>query len=208
MIKRMFDLALVFLSSAIWIPVFLFLALLNRIFVGSPIFFSQLRTGKGGNRFYILKFRTMQEATDSEGQPLADHLRLTRFGAWLRSTSLDELPEIFNVLKGEMSLVGPRPLLPAYLTRYSPPQFRRHEVLPGITGWAQVNGRNAITWEEKFELDLFYVEHRSFLFDLKILLLTLWLVLRREGISAPGHKTMPEFLGSPVTEPVNKSNSR
>jgi lipopolysaccharide/colanic/teichoic acid biosynthesis glycosyltransferase len=143
----------------------------------------------------LLKFRTMTEARDPAGNLLPDEQRLTRLGCFLRRTSLDELPELINVLKGEMSLVGPRPLLTQYLDRYTPEQARRHEVKPGITGWAQISGRNALTWEEKFKLDVWYVDHRSFWLDAKILLLTLWKVLRREGINQPGHATMEEFRG-------------
>jgi len=147
----------------------------------------------------MYKFRTMTEERDAEGRLLPDEKRLTPFGAWLRSWSLDELPELFNVLKGDMSLVGPRPLLMEYLDRYTPEQFRRHEVKPGITGWAQINGRNALTWEEKFKLDVWYVDNWNVLLDLKILFMTLVKVLRREGISAEGHATMPEFKGSKQT---------
>jgi sugar transferase EpsL len=159
------------------------------------VFVRQLRPGLHGRPFTLLKFRTMTEARDPAGNLLPDEQRLTRLGRFLRRTSLDELPELINVLKGEMSLVGPRPLLMQYLDRYTPEQARRHEVKPGITGWAQINGRNALTWEEKFKLDVWYVDHRSFRLDLRIILLTVWKVLRQEGISQPGQATMEEFQG-------------
>lgn len=177
-------------------PVMIYIALRIWREMGSPVLFRQVRPGLYGKPFVMYKFRTMTEARDAEGNLLPDALRLTPFGRWLRSTSLDELPELFNVLMGDMSLVGPRPLLMEYLDRYTPEQARRHEVKPGITGWAQVNGRNALTWEEKFRLDVWYVDHWNLLLDLKILLLTIVKVLRREGISAQGHVTMPEFMGS------------
>lgn len=168
-----------------------------RVKHGSPAFFRQPRPGYKGRMFKLIKFRTMTNARDIQGALLPDAQRLTRFGTWLRATSLDELPELINVLKGEMSLVGPRPLLVQYLKRYSPEQARRHEVRPGITGWAQVNGRNAISWEEKFRLDVWYVDHQTLWLDVKILALTLIKVARREGISAHDEATMPEFLGAP-----------
>jgi lipopolysaccharide/colanic/teichoic acid biosynthesis glycosyltransferase len=170
--------------------------LLVRVNMGAPVLFHQERPGLHGRPFILYKFRTMRDLRDVEGRLLPDEMRLTRLGRILRSTSLDELPELFNVLKGEMSLVGPRPLLMEYLNRYTPEQARRHEVKPGITGWAQVNGRNAITWEEKFKLDVWYVDNWNLGLDLKILGLTLIKVLKREGISAGGHATMPEFRGS------------
>jgi lipopolysaccharide/colanic/teichoic acid biosynthesis glycosyltransferase len=166
-----------------------------RLRLGAPVFFRQQRPGLHGRPFTILKFRTMRDAVDAGGSPLPDAERLTRLGKFLRSTSLDELPELLNVLGGDMSLVGPRPLLMQYLERYTPEQARRHEVRPGITGWAQVNGRNAITWERKFELDVWYVDHRSFLLDLRILARTLAGVVRREGITQPGSATAEEFRG-------------
>jgi lipopolysaccharide/colanic/teichoic acid biosynthesis glycosyltransferase len=159
--------------------------------------FKQQRPGYRSKPFWIYKFRTMVDLTGSDGNPLPDDLRMTGFGRFLRSTSLDELPELFNVLRGEMSLVGPRPLLMQYLDRYSPEQARRHDVLPGITGWAQIHGRNALTWEDKFRLDVWYVDHWSFTMDLRILLATLSKVFNREGISQPGHATAEEFMGSP-----------
>lgn len=188
--KRLFDL----ISSAILLLVFsvplILLILLQYWKLGRPIFFKQTRAGKAGRAFDIIKFRTMQTGDKSDAE------RLTHWGQFLRSTSLDELPELWNVLKGDMSLVGPRPLPTRYLERYSNEQARRHEVLPGITGWAQVNGRNGLTWTRQFELDLEYVENRSFLLDLKILALTLITVLRRENISEEGHVTRTEFLGN------------
>jgi len=164
--------------------------------MGSPVFYRQDRPGRDGEPFSILKFRTMAGIRNGDDQLLCDEMRLTRFGRFLRRTSLDELPELINVLKGEMSLIGPRPLLMEYLERYTVEQARRHEVKPGITGWAQVNGRNALTWEEKFEFDVWYVDHVSFWFDLKILAMTVWQVLRPRGITADGFATMPEFMGS------------
>ena len=164
--------------------------------IGWPVLFRQVRPGLHGKPFRMVKFRTMADTRDAAGSLLPDAERLTRFGQFLRRLSLDELPEFWNVLRGDMSLVGPRPLLMQYLARYTPEQARRHDVKPGLTGWAQINGRNAISWEKKFELDLWYVDHRSLALDLKILLLTIWKTLRREGISASAHATMPEFLGS------------
>ena len=166
--------------------------------LGRPVIFRQRRPGREGRIFEILKFRTMRDARDANGVPLPDAERLPRFGRLLRATSLDELPELVNVLRGEMSLVGPRPLLVDYLDRYSPEQARRHEVRPGITGWAQVNGRNAISWETRFDLDVWYVDHRSFLLDVRTLLLTAKKVVAREGINATGHATMTEFTGKAV----------
>ena len=166
-----------------------------RLKLGSPVLFRQRRPGLHGKPFTIYKFRTMTDARDAQGKLLPDAERLTPFGRFLRSASLDELPELFNVLKGDMSLVGPRPLLMQYLDRYTPEQMRRHEVKPGITGWAQVNGRNAITWEQKFALDVWYVDNKSLGLDGKIILLTLWKILKREGISQPGQATMEEFMG-------------
>jgi lipopolysaccharide/colanic/teichoic acid biosynthesis glycosyltransferase len=166
-----------------------------RVTMGAPVFFRQQRPGLGGRPFSLLKFRTMRHARPGEDGPESDAARLGRLGRFLRATSIDELPTLLNVLRGEMSLVGPRPLLMRYLPRYSPRQYRRHEVKPGITGWAQVNGRNAISWDEKFELDVWYVENQSFLLDLRILARTFVKVFKREGISREGHATMPEFLG-------------
>ena len=163
--------------------------------MGSPVLFKQQRPGLHGKPFMMSKFRTMTDARDGDGNLLPDADRLTRLGRFLRSTSLDELPELFNVLKGDMSLVGPRPLLMRYLDRYTPEQARRHEVRPGITGWAQINGRNALSWEDKFTLDVWYVDHCSLLLDMRIILQTIWKVLRREGISQEGEATMSEFMG-------------
>lgn len=174
----------------------LVIGLLISINMGAPVIFSQVRPGLKGRPFRMVKFRTMRNARDAQGRDLPDAERLTALGQFLRKTSLDELPELWNVLKGEMSLVGPRPLLMEYLPLYSPEQARRHEVRPGVTGWAQVNGRNAITWEEKFRLDVWYVDNQSFLLDLKILWMTVQKVLKREGISAAGEATMSRFTGS------------
>jgi sugar transferase EpsL len=195
-IKRVLDVLVALVASLLVSPLLLVIAVLIKIDCRGPILFRQLRPGLRGKPFTLLKFRTMREATAPDGTLLPDARRLTRFGSSLRRTSLDELPELINVLRGEMSLVGPRPLLMQYLTRYSPEQHRRHEAKPGITGWAQVNGRNALTWEEKFRLDVWYVDNWSFALDLKILFMTLVKLFAREGISAAGHVTMPEFRGS------------
>jgi lipopolysaccharide/colanic/teichoic acid biosynthesis glycosyltransferase len=184
------------LILAALLPLLLCLWLLVRINLGAPVLFAQIRPGLHGAPFWMMKFRSMTDEHDMVGGLLPDSQRLTRFGRFLRASSLDELPELFNVLKGEMSLVGPRPLLMEYLPLYSPEQARRHEVRPGITGWAQVNGRNALSWEEKFKLDVWYVDHQSFWLDLKILFLTFKKVFAREGISAKGEATMPVFTGS------------
>jgi sugar transferase EpsL len=194
--KRLFDLLVTAAALVALAPLLGVLALLVRFRLGSPVLFRQERPGLGGRLFTLRKFRTMTDARDAGGRLLADAERLTPFGRFLRATSLDELPELVNVLKGEMSLVGPRPLLKQYLERYSPEQMRRHEARPGITGWAQVNGRNALTWEKKFELDVWYVEHQSLRLDLKILALTAWKIVRREGINEPGQATAQEFMGS------------
>ncbi len=194
--KRLLDLILSIPGLLLISPVLIVLALLVRLFHGSPILFRQVRPGYCSRPFPVYKFRTMTDARDGWGNLLPDAERLTTLGRFLRSTSLDELPELFNVLRGDMSLVGPRPLLIQYLERYSPEQARRHDVLPGITGWAQINGRNALTWEDKFRLDVWYVDHRSFWLDANILLLTFWKVLKREGISQPGHATAEEFTGN------------
>lgn len=177
-------------------PVILFVAWQIRRKLGKPVLFRQVRPGVGGHPFEMIKFRTMRDAVDANGNALPDVERMTPFGNFLRSTSLDELPELWNVLKGDMSLVGPRPLLMEYLPLYSVEQYRRHELRPGVTGWAQVNGRNALSWEEKFELDVWYVDNRSFWLDLKIILMTLKKVFVREGISADGEATMSKFTGS------------
>ena len=199
--KRTFDLLVSLILLILLSPVMLVIAVLVRIKLGRPVLFSQERPGLHGRLFRLYKFRTMRDARGADDRLLPDEERLTKFGRFLRASSLDELPELFNVLKGEMSLVGPRPLLVAYLERYTPEQARRHEVLPGITGWAQVNGRNALSWESKFKLDVWYVDNRSFWLDLKILFLTLWKALKREGISAPGSATAPEFMGSEKEPP-------
>jgi sugar transferase EpsL len=196
MLKRSFDLLFAVSSAVLWLPLLVFVALLVRWQIGTPILFRQQRPGLRGKPFLLLKFRTMTDERDAAGNLLPDSDRLTPFGKWLRAASLDELPGIINILRGEMSFVGPRPLLMQYLPLYSSRQARRHEVPPGITGWAQINGRNAISWEEKFELDLWYVENRSLWLDLKILLLTFARVFQRHGINAPGSATMPEFNGS------------
>jgi sugar transferase EpsL len=198
--KRLFDLFVTVPGLIVAAPIMLVTGLVILIKEGGPVFFKQVRPGRGGRLFALYKFRTMRSAFDRQGNPLPDARRLTSLGSFLRSTSLDELPELFNVLRGQMSLVGPRPLLSVYLERYSPTQARRHEVQPGITGWAQINGRNALTWEEKFRLDVWYVDHWSFWLDLKILFLTLWKVIKREGISQEGQATAEEFMGSPVEE--------
>ncbi len=194
--KRALDLTVSVAGLSILSPLLVIAALLVRVVMGPPILFRQARPGLRGHPFSLLKFRTMRHVSSDRASPESDQARLTGLGRFLRSTSLDELPELWNVLRGDMSLVGPRPLLMEYLPLYSPEQARRHEVRPGITGWAQVNGRNALSWEEKFEMDVWYVDHRSFLLDLKILWKTVMLVLRREGISASGHATMPPFRGS------------
>jgi len=178
------------------VPLFIILAILIEVRLGHPILFTQPRPGKNGKPFIVFKFRTMLILSDAEGNVLPDSRRCTPLGSFLRKTSLDELPELFNVLKGDMSLVGPRPLLMQYLDRYTPEQARRHEVKPGITGWAQVNGRNAITWEEKFKLDVWYVDHISFWLDMKIVFMTLLKVCKQEGINQPGQATMEEFRGN------------
>jgi len=194
--KRILDIVLVVIFGVVFSPLLVFLSLAVLVSLGSPVIFSQLRPGKDGKLFRMHKFRTMTNARDQQGQLLPDAERLTPFGRFLRSTSLDELPELLNVLKGEMSLVGPRPLLPEYLPLYSPEQARRHEVKPGITGWAQVNGRNAVDWPQRFALDVWYVDHRSLWLDLKILWLTVCTVLKREGVTAQGEATMSKFRGS------------
>ncbi len=198
--KRAMDLTLTAPGLLLLAPILCGVALLVRLKLGSPVLFRQQRPGLHGKPFWLLKFRTMTDERDAEGNLLPDAQRLTPFGRFLRATSLDEFPELLNVLKGEMSLVGPRPLLMQYLERYTPEQARRHEVRPGITGWAQVNGRNALSWEEKFALDVWYVDHQSLWLDLKILFLTFWKVFRREGISQEGQATMEEFIGTAERE--------
>ena len=193
--KRLFDLLLTVPGLVLISPVLAVLALAVRIALGTPVLFRQRRPGFSARPFTLYKFRTMSDERDPEGNLLPDAVRLTRLGRFLRSFSLDELPELLNVLEGEMSLVGPRPLLMRYLERYSEEQARRHQVLPGITGWTQINGRNTNTWEQKFEYDVWYVDHWSLRLDVRILLITLWKVLTREGISQPGQATAEEFMG-------------
>lgn len=192
--KRIFDLVLTIPSFIMLSPLLLLIMVAVRITLGEPVLFRQQRPGLHGKPFTLYKFRTMTDARDENGELLPDAQRLTRLGRILRALSLDELPELFNVLKGEMSLVGPRPLLTRYLDRYTPEQKRRHEIKPGITGWAQVNGRNSLSWEEKFRLDVWYVDNWTFWLDIKIIMMTLLKVLKREGISASDHATMPEFF--------------
>jgi lipopolysaccharide/colanic/teichoic acid biosynthesis glycosyltransferase len=196
LVKRAFDLILVIPLLILLSPLMGLVALLVRIKLGKPVLFRQVRPGLHGELFTLFKFRSMHLGVDSHGNPLPDAKRLTGFGRTLRAFSLDELPELINVLRGELSLVGPRPLLVQYLDRYTPEQARRHSVLPGITGWAQIHGRNALTWEDKFRLDVWYVDHWSLGLDIKILVLTIWKVLRREGINAPGQATAGEFMGT------------
>lgn len=194
--KRLFDLAVAGVALVLLSPLLAAIALIVLADVGRPVLFRQQRPGLGGRPFALVKFRTMRADSAVGNGVASDDLRLTRVGRALRATSLDELPELWNVLRGEMSLVGPRPLLMQYLDRYTPEQARRHDVRPGLTGWAQVNGRNALTWEEKFALDTWYVDHRSFWLDLKIILLTAWGLVRPRGVSAEGSATMPEFMGT------------
>ncbi|MFL1584976.1 sugar transferase [Stutzerimonas stutzeri] len=194
--KRILDIVLASLGLILLVPVIGIVAVCIRRELGSPVIFSQVRPGLHGKPFKMVKFRTMLDAFDAEGNPLPDAQRMTRLGSFLRSSSLDELPELWNVLKGDMSLVGPRPLLMEYLPLYCQAQYRRHEVRPGVTGWAQVNGRNALSWEDKFRLDVWYVDNRSFWLDCKILFLTVKKVLARDGISADGEATMTKFTGN------------
>lgn len=194
--KRFLDVGIALGLLVVFAPLMLLIGLLLAVAVGRPILFRQHRPGLRGKLFTLLKFRTMTPATSNERLLIPDSDRLNRFGRFLRATSLDELPEIINVLLGHMSIVGPRPLLAVYLSRYSPDQMRRHDVLPGITGWAQVNGRNNLSWDEKFTLDLWYIDHRSMWLDVKIMALTLRQLLRRDGIDHPGHVGAPEFTGS------------
>lgn len=193
--KRLFDFLVSLTALILLSPIIALVAWKIRINLGSPVLFRQTRPGLDGKPFNMVKFRTMRDAVDDKGNPLPDTERMTSFGDKLRNSSLDELPELWNVLKGEMSLVGPRPLLMQYLPLYSPEQARRHEVRPGVTGWAQINGRNAISWEEKFKLDVWYVDNRSFWLDIKILMLTVKKVFVKEGISAEGHVTIAPFTG-------------
>lgn len=195
-VKSILDRFIAAIALVCFSPLLLLTAIAIYIRMGSPVLFSQPRPGKDGNIFKFYKFRTMMNECDCDGNLLSDEQRLTAIGQFLRQTSIDELPQLWNVLKGDMSFVGPRPLLVEYLTRYSPEQARRHEIKPGITGWAQINGRNAITWEEKFNLDVWYVDHWSLWLDLNILILTIWKVLHREGISQDGHATIADFQGN------------
>ncbi|ACK41874.1 MULTISPECIES: sugar transferase [Dictyoglomus] len=197
-LKRIIDIIGSLIGLVVASPIIVVISIIIYITMGRPIFFKQVRPGLKGKPFVIYKFRTMLDLRDENGNLLPDEKRLTTIGKFLRSTTLDELPEFWNVLKGDMSLVGPRPLLMEYLDRYTPEQARRHNVKPGMTGWAQINGRNAITWEEKFKLDVWYVDNWNILLDLKIIFLTILKVLKREGISAEGHATMPEFMGEEV----------
>lgn len=196
MIKRALDILGAAIGLIVFSPILIVISLMIRREMGSPVFFRQTRPGRHGKLFHMIKFRTMRDAIDADGRPLPDGERLTKLGRFLRSSSLDELPELWNVLKGNMSLVGPRPLLMEYLPLYSPEQARRHEVRPGVTGWAQVNGRNAISWDEKFALDLWYVDNRSLWLDLKIIWQTIRKVIKRDGISAAGEATMSKFTGN------------
>ena len=193
MFKRTFDLFVAAAGLTVLSPLMFILAVLVAWKLGRPVFFRQRRPGLHGESFELIKFRTMLDAVDAEGEPLPDEKRLTPFGRWLRATSLDELPELINVLRGDLSLVGPRPLLESYLPHYTAEQRRRHDVRPGLTGWAQINGRNNLSWEERFRHDIWYVDNRSFALDIKILLRTVGKVLRREDIAAEGHATMPRF---------------
>lgn len=196
MAKRILDICAAIVLLIVLAPFLAVVSLIVRMTMGSPVLFRQRRPGFQGQPFFIYKFRTMTDGRDSAGNLLPDEMRLTAMGNWMRKWSVDELPQLWNVIKGELSLVGPRPLMMEYLPRYSKEQARRHDVLPGITGWAQINGRNAICWEEKFKLDVWYVDHWSFWLDIKILLLTAVCIVSPKGISNPGHATMPDFIGS------------
>ena len=196
MIKRLFDLIILFIALPIIVPVMMVLTAFVFLTMDSPIFFQQTRAGFRGRPFKLVKFRTMNDRRDTQGVLLPDAERLTRVGIFLRSTSLDELPELWNILRGEMSLVGPRPLLLSYLPRYSEKQMRRHDAKPGLTGWVQVNGRNSLNWNEKFELDIWYVDNQNLILDIRILLSTISQVMARRDISANNDATMPEFLGN------------
>lgn len=196
MVKKIFDRSIAFFLLLLLFPLFLLVGLFVGVLNGAPVIFCQQRPGLHGQPFKMYKFRTMRDSRDGQGELLSDAQRLTSLGRFLRATSLDELPELFNVLKGDMSLVGPRPLLIEYLSRYTPEQARRHEVKPGITGWAQVNGRNSLSWEDKFSLDVWYVDNQSLLLDCRILLMTLLKVFKSEGISQEGQATMTKFKGS------------
>lgn len=198
--KRVFDFLAALLLGLLLAPVILLTALLVRWRLGTPVLFQQERAGKGGRLFRVQKFRSMTDGRDDQGELLSDEIRLTPFGKFLRAASLDELPQLWNVLRGDMSLVGPRPLLAEYLPRYNSHQARRHEVRPGITGWAQVNGRNEVGWEDRFDMDVHYVDHLSAWFDLRILLMTVMKVFQRSGVSSSSHATMERFMGTPITD--------
>jgi lipopolysaccharide/colanic/teichoic acid biosynthesis glycosyltransferase len=201
-IKRLFDIISSAVALIIISPLLIILAVLVRLKLGSPILFRQQRPGLGGKAFAIYKFRTMTDRHDATGNLLPDDQRLPAFGRFLRSTSFDELPELLNVFKGDMSVVGPRPLMMKYLGRYSPEQARRHEVKPGITGWAQINGRNTVSWEDKFKLDVWYVDNWTFWLDMKIIFRSIWMVIAREGITQQGRATIDEFMGTPPKNTV------
>lgn len=205
-IKSIFDRSVALCGLVVLSPLFIGVSVLVWLSMGRPIFFRQQRPGRFVKPFWLLKFRTMSDRRGAGGKLLPDADRLTRIGRMLRATSLDELPQLWNVLRGDISLVGPRPLLMQYLPRYSPEQARRHDVMPGITGWAQINGRNALTWQEKFALDTWYVDNWNMILDLRILMLTLVRILRRDGISRAGHATMPEFMGAEVAVSVYSSD--
>ncbi|MFC1543955.1 sugar transferase [Gemmatimonadota bacterium] len=205
-IKRLFDLVAALIILVVLLPVMAVLSIPVALSLGLPVFYRQERAGRFGKPFQVIKFRTMTNERDSDGNLLPDEQRLTRIGNFMRSTSLDELPELLNVIQGDMSFIGPRPLLVHYLPRYSPEQMRRHELRSGITGWAQVNGRNAISWEDRFRLDVWYVDHCSLPLDLVILIRTAWSVLTHKGISAPGSATMPEFLGTKFSSANGEDN--
>jgi sugar transferase EpsL len=201
-IKRLFDIISSTAGLIVISPLLVVLAVLVRLKLGSPILFCQQRPGLGSKAFVIYKFRTMTDRRDASGNLLPDEQRLPPFGRFLRSTSFDELPELLNVLKGDMSIVGPRPLMMKYLGRYSPQQARRHEIKPGITGWAQINGRNTISWEDKFKLDVWYVDNWTFWLDMKIILKSIWMVIAKEGITQQGRATMDEFMGTPQNDTI------
>ena len=203
-LKRLFDIISSVAGLIVISPLLAVLAVLVRLKLGSPILFRQQRPGLGGKAFVIYKFRTMTDQSDASGKLLPDEQRLPKFGRFLRSTSFDELPELLNVFKGDMSIVGPRPLMMKYLGRYSPEQARRHEVKPGITGWAQINGRNTISWEDKFNLDVWYADNWTFWLDMKIISQSIWMVIAREGITQQGRATMDEFMGTPPKKTVER----
>ena len=200
LLKKSCDLAFAIVAAVMLSPLLFLVCCLSYLKLGRPLLFIQRRPGRCGRSFLLLKFRTMTNARDPSGDLLPDSKRLTSYGHWLRSTSIDELPGLINILRGEMSFIGPRPLLMQYLPLFTPEQARRHDVKPGFSGWAQINGRNALSWEEKFRLDVWYVDHQSFWLDLSIFLITIWKVIRREGISAAGEATMAPFTGAPLSQ--------